>query len=147
MEMKKTSSDTQLLVEKLKNGVSLSDLTPSSLPSLPACLNEFMGKKDISTDVLAGLAVVNRASLYKVFKGEMQLKRDTLLRIARALERDFDETQLLLKCGNCAALSSGRQRDRIIIDGILKNKSIDDINLQLQAENLLNLFGTLSSPT
>ena len=46
---------------------------------------------------------------------------------------------VLLKSGNCAALSASRPRDLIIMDGIINKKYFDDINNVLIEKGLTDL--------
>lgn len=110
------------------------------LPSLASCLNEFLGRQRINTDVMAELAGMNRASAYKILNGEMKPSRNVLLRIALVLELSFEECQILLKCGERAALSASRPRDLVLMDAVINRHSIDDVNQQLQQNKFLDLY-------
>lgn len=133
---------TEYIVKKLqKNEISLDDLiNDTRLPSLSGCLNELMGKRDISTEVTAELAGINRASLYKIMSGDMNPSRNTLLRLGLALQISFEEMQVLLKCGNCAALSGSRKRDILLINAVIKKQSIDDVNQSLIDNGFMSLY-------
>ena len=136
-------TQTELIAQKLKDGsYSLEELTHQvALPSLPSCLNEFMGRRGISTDALAGLAVMNRASLFKVMNGGMKPSRNVLIRLALALQLTCEEAQVLLKCGNCAALSAGRPRDVILMHAIIHQRSMDEVDRYLTSQGMMGLFG------
>lgn len=119
----------------------MEDLTRRvSLPSLPSCLNEFMGRRNVSTDALAGLAVMNRASLFKVMNGGMKPSRNVLIRLALALGLTCEETQVLLKCGNCAALSGSRPRDIVLMNAVIHQEAIDDVEKYLNERGFMSLF-------
>lgn len=133
---------TELIAQGLENNrFALDDLIHQvKLPSLAGCLNEFLGKRRMNTDAMAELAGMNRASAYKILNGEMKPSRNVLLRIALVLELSFEETQVLLKCGERASLSASRPRDLLLMDGVINRRSIDDVNLQLQQNGFLDLY-------
>ncbi len=109
--------------------------------SLQGFLNTVMGRRGVSTDALAGLAELNRASLYKILGGVTKHpQRNVLLRLALALQMSFDETQQLLRYGGRATLSGGRARDIIISDGIINGRAIDEVNARLQSHYFLDLY-------
>lgn len=133
--------NTIAVVDLIKQGYSIEELAKKAkLPSLSDCLNEMMGKKDIPVQVTAGMADINPATLHKIISKKMVPSRNVLLRIAFALEMSFEETQVLLKSGNCAALSGNRQRDLDIIDGIVNQKSFDEVNEILKKHGHTDLY-------
>lgn len=133
--------NTVTIVDLIKQGYSIEELAKKAqLPSLADCLNEMMGKRDLSVQVTAGIADLNPATLHKIIAKKMAPSRNVLLRIAFALEMSFEETQILLKSGNCAALSGSRTRDLYIIDGIENGKTYDEVNNALQAHGLGDLY-------
>ena len=107
--------------------------------SISEVLNGFLGKKNMSVEVLAGLADLNPASIYKIINGQRNPGRNALLRIAISLALNIDETQSLLKNGNCAALSGTRPRDVIIMHGIKNEQYLDEINETLKNKNFPDL--------
>lgn len=98
---------------------------------------------DKSVEVIAGLADLNKTTLYRILNGEMNPKRNVLLRLSRVLNMDLDETQDLLKCGNVATLSGTRPRDILIMDGILSGKDLTDISGILKEHALPDLFSKI----
>ena len=123
------------------------DISPTTLisrlpqKSLKGYLLGLMGKRGVSTDALAELAALNRASLYKILNGTTRHpQRNVLLRLALALRLSFSETQTLLNCGDCAPLSGNRARDIIVSNGIIKNSSIEEVNSHLQMHGLTDLY-------
>ena len=135
------SLNTVAIVELIRNGESIEDLIgQAKLPSLAACLNEMMARKGYSTAVTADMADINPASLHKIMTKKMAPSRNVLLRIAFSLEMDFDETQVLLKSGNCAALSANRKRDLYIIQGIESKTPYDEVNEILRKNDLSDLY-------
>lgn len=133
---------TEMIVEKLKkNEMSVDELIENiKLPSLSDYLNQMIGKKDITIETLCGLAAISRTTFYRIVNGKMKPSRNLLIRISLVLEISYEETQLLLKCGNCASLSGTRPRDVILINGILHHMDIDQINQKLEEKGYLNLY-------
>lgn len=134
---------TEMMEKELQNQVSASELVQFAAPqSLSSYLNHLMGMRNLSTDVLAELSALNRASLYKILNGSTKMpQRNVLLRLALTMQISFQETQQLLKCGGRATLSGNRGRDIIISDGIIHKKGIEDINERLKRYNFLDLYG------
>lgn len=138
---KQNYSQTEMIVRMIHEGHSLEELAKTTkLPSLASCLNEMMGRKRMTVEAAAGLADLNTATVHKIMAHKINPTRNTLLRLALALEASFDETQILLKSGNCAALSGSRQRDLYIIDGIESKKTFDVVNEALRAHGFLDLY-------
>lgn len=136
------SLNTQAMENELRREVSPTELI-GRLPqeSLQGCLNQYMGRAGISTDALAELAALNRASLYKILNGATrQPQRNVLIRLALVLRLSFDETQTLLRRGGRAAISGSRARDIIISDGIINHRSIDEVNRRLQTHYFIDLY-------
>ncbi len=136
-------SKTRAMENALRQDISptelIGDLAKNSLHSY---LVGLMGKRGITTDALAELAALNRASLYRILNGTTRHpQRNVLIRLALVLRLSFDETQQLLHYGGCAQLSGNRARDIIISNGIIKNSTIDDVNAHLQAHYFLDLYG------
>ena len=108
-------------------------------PTIAGVLNELLGKRNKTVDALAELSGMNPATIYRFMNNERNPSRNALLRIAITLELSISETQVLLKSGNCASLSASRERDLIIMDGIVNKKYFDDINQALIDKNLTDL--------
>ena len=133
--------NTIAVVDMMKQGYSIEEITKKvKFPSLSSCLNEMMGRRDISVQVTAGMADINPATLHKIISKKMVPSRNVLLRIAFALEMSFEETQVLLKSGNCAALSGNRQRDLDIINGIVNKETFDEVNEALKKHGHPDLY-------
>lgn len=132
---------TEMAINLLKEGKSVDLIVKEArLPSLGAYLFTFICRKDISIQAAAELAGLNRVTLHRILNGEMNPRRNVLLRLSRVLELDLDETQKLLKCGNCASLSGSKPRDVYIMDGILHGRGIADIDEELTENGLSGLF-------
>lgn len=134
-------SPTEIAIDLIKRGKSLNTvIQEAKLPTLSAYLFEFICKKNISVDTVAGLADLNKTSLYRILNGEMNPRPNVLIRLSRVLDMDIEETQKLLKCGNCASLSGSKPRDVYIMDGIIHNRTITEISDILTEHSLPDLF-------
>ena len=105
-------------------------------PSVSSVLDEFMSKKNLSIDALADMSGVNSAVIYRIINEQRNPSRNILLRIAMALALSVEETQVLLKSGNCAPLSAARERDLIIMDAIIHGKNYDGVNELLVSKQM-----------
>lgn len=145
MYTQKNESPTEMAAGLFAKGYSAEEVKKImaeekiTYPSLTGVLNEFIGKKNISVDVLGDLSGINPATIYRFMNKERNPSRNTLLRIAITLQVTLEETQVLLRAGNCSALSASRERDLIIMDGIINEKSFIDINDALLERNMLDL--------
>lgn len=138
---KNITPNTTMIVDMIRRGeLDPTKAFPFKLPTLSACLNEFMGQRGLSSDALAGLAGINRATVFKILGDKMKPSQEMLVSFALVLELSFEQTQTLLKCGNCSALSGMRQRDAIIIKGITEHQPLDDVDEALRALGLRGLI-------
>ena len=77
-------------------------------------LNELMNEKNITVAQVAKNSGIGEY-VYKIFNGERNAKRDTLVAISFGMHLTFEETQLLLRIAKFAILDSRDRRDGIII--------------------------------
>ena len=110
-------------------------------PTFAGVLNELMGKKDLTVDIVAGEAEIDPATIYRCMNGQRNPSRNALLRIALAMELSMDETQKLLKSGNCSSLSITRDRDLVIMDGLINKRDFLQVNAALEAKGFADLNG------
>ena len=131
---------TQLCVEALKKGGSLSDIPKEYIPSLTEVLNANLGKTNRTIKAIAELAGINNASIHKMLNNELHPTRNTLLRLALVMNLSFEDTQVLLKAGNRSLLSGSRERDRIIMRGIVQNRALGSVCDELACCGFSDLF-------
>jgi len=132
-------SATELVLENIRNGASPEQISVEEV-SLSNYLNYLLGRRDIPLSILAELAGINRATLYKILSGSIKPSRNLMLRLGMELGTTYDEMQNLLKLSNCAALSGSRRRDVFIINAIINHQSIgvlDDILMKNNLESIL----------
>ena len=132
---------TEMAISRLKNGTPVTKiLQETRSPTLGDYLFEFLCKNNRSTETIAGLAGLNKSSLYRILNAEVCPQRNVLLRLSRIVNMNLSETQKLLKLGNLASLSGSNPRYIVIIDGILRNLDIVDINNNLTKNGFSDLF-------
>ncbi len=139
---KKPGINTEIMENALRREVPATELI-GKLPksSLQSYLTGLIGRKGISTDAVAELAALNRASLYRILNGSTRHpQRNVLLRLALVLGLSFRETQELLRHGGRAALSGSRARDIILSDGIIRGYGISEVNAHLRAHCFVDLY-------
>lgn len=133
--------NTEFAASQLKKGIPLAQvLKESRSVSIGDYLYRFLSKTDRSVETIAGLAGLNKSSLYRILNAETTPQRNVLLRLSRILSMDFPETQMLLKIGKHATLSGSNPRDIIIMEGIIKNLDIMDISSNLARMGHTDLF-------
>lgn len=135
------SGPTEIAVSRLKGGTSVTQLLhEANGPALGDYLFQFLCKTPRSVETIAGLAGLNKSSLYRILNAEVSPQRNVLLRLSRVLGMNLSETQKLLKIGDLASLSGSSPRDIVIIDGILRELDIIDINNRLEKNGFSDLF-------
>jgi hypothetical protein len=135
------SGPTEIAVSRLKGGTSVTQLLhEANGPALGDYLFQFLRKTPRSVETIAGLAGLNKSSLYRILNAEVSPQRNVLLRLSRVLGMNLSETQKLLKIGDLASLSGSSPRDIVIIDGILRELDIIDINNHLEKNGFSDLF-------
>ena len=136
----KRKSLTNIYVNILKNGGTISDLPKEKTPSLTEVLNGYLGRTSKPIKTVAELAGLNNASMHKILGGEMHPSRNTLLRLSLVMELSFEDTQALLKAGNRSMLSGSRNRDLIIMEGIIQRQGLGSVNAALTRQGFGDLF-------
>lgn len=132
---------TQAAIEQLRKGIPLTKvLREADSRTAGDYLYLFLTKSSKSVEAIAGLADLNKSSLYRILNGETSPQRNVLLRLSRILGMDLTETQQLLKLGGHATLSGSNSRDIVIISGILKEQDIMDISDMLSRNGFADLF-------
>ncbi len=106
------------------------------LKSVPSLLNTYMGKHNLSTDVLFESVGLNRATGYRIMNGQRRASRDVLISLALELALDYEQTQQLLKVGRWAPLSPRDVRDGLILHGVTHKKGLGDTDVILSDAGL-----------
>lgn len=107
---------------------------------LDGFISDYKEKTGLSISELARKADIDQANLHKILDRKRNPERNTIIRIAMALELSFNDTQILLKSGNCSLLSPSRESDLIIMQTIIKNESCSS-NDKITWEELDDLLG------
>ena len=110
-----------------------------TFPTIAGVLNEMLGKKNMSVDVLAGFAGVDPSTIHRFLERTRNPSRNMLIKLALAMELSLEEAQVLIKSGNCSALSGTRPRDLSIMDGIINKRNYVEVNRSLEEKGFPNL--------
>ena len=110
--------------------------TIASMKPLHIVLNEHMGKRSLSTDVLFERIGASRSFGFRVMSGTRRPGRNTIISLAVELSLGYDETQALLKSGRVAQLTPRDERDLILLFGILHRLQLGEINDMLDANQM-----------
>ena len=134
---------TQELLDGLKNADDIKaflDLHEQDFlsQSLIDYLNELMNEKNITVAQVAKNSGIGEY-VYKIFNGERNAKRDTLVAISFGMHLTFEETQLLLRIAKFAILDSRDRRDGIIIYALMHGLSIFECDDLLNNDNLITM--------
>lgn len=132
-------SPTEAVLQDIRNGASPDQIHVDDT-SLSSYLNYLLGRRDIPLSILAELAGINRATLYKILSGNIKPSRNLMIRLCLELQASYEETQTLLKLSNCAALSGTRRRDVFIINAIVNRHSVGILEDELLAHNLESIL-------
>ena len=127
---------TQELLDGLKNADDIKaflDLHEQDFlsQSLIDYLNELMSEKNITVAQVAKNSGIGEY-VYKIFNGERNAKRDTLVAISFGMHLTFEETQF-------AILDSRDRRDGIIIYALMHSLSIFECDDLLNNDHLITL--------
>lgn len=110
-----------------------------TFPTITEVMSDFMKSKDISVRDISNLSDMNQATIHRILNKERNPGRNVILRIAIAMALNIQETQILLKSGNCAQLSVIRKRDLVIMEGIAQEKDYETINETLKEKGMPDL--------
>lgn len=135
MDKTQNYSATEIVLEGIRNGASPEQIQVDDA-SLSNYLNYLLGRRNIPLSILAELAGINRATLYKILSGTTKPSRNLIIRLCLELQTSYDEAQTLLKLSSCAALSGTRKRDVFIINAIVNHQSAGILEDQLVKNNL-----------
>ena len=110
-----------------------------AFPTIAGVLNEMLGKKNMSVEMLAGFSGMDPSTIHRILNRTRNPSRNGLIKLALALSLTLEETQVLIKSGNCSALSGTRLRDLVIMDGIINKSNYFDVNKALTEKGLDSL--------
>lgn len=129
------------LVSMLESGeLTFDQLNLIKIPSFTQCLNDLILSTDISVEVIANRAGMNKTSLYKALSGDLLPVRETILCIASVLDLNMSQTQLLLKTANRGELTPRNERDQLIMKGLMGHLALGDIDDSLRKAGMQPLL-------
>ena len=151
--MKSSITDTMFSlyqrIKEMKKGSidGLDDIisTIQNRNSAGVYLNDFILRRGISIDVVAGLPCMTKQNLWKITKGKVkQPRRNALLCLSRVLHMNYNETQELLKRAKHAPLNKRDKRDTCIYKCIIEDEDIADIDELLESHGYIGISSSIS---
>ena len=107
---------------------------------LSEALADLLKKKGITRSQAIKKSMINTIYGQQIFAGSKTPSRDKLLLLAFGMNLTFEETDILLKQQGYPRLYAKRQRDAIIIYGLMHKTSLMDINTLLFENELETLI-------
>lgn len=128
---------TEQLLEWVRDAHTLERFYEKAGDNLPnsttaAYLSELLAARGLSRQKVIEAANLERSSGYLIFSGKRNPKRDTLLRIALAMQLAPAEAQRLLKIAQRGELYPKNRRDAAILFCIHHKMSLFDAELLLE---------------
>ncbi len=107
--------------------------------NVPDLLNAMFLKANLTKAELARRSGVSTVYLHQLFAGKRSPSRDRLICLSIGLAAPVEETQALLRRSGFAELYAKDRRDAIILYGITRSLSLDEVNdlLFSKGENTL----------
>lgn len=106
-------------------------------------LDQLIIKYDKKAAKLSEEAGLTRSYVGHIINGKREPSRDAIIAICLAMKATLEELQTLLKYTGHAPLYVRRKRDVIIWFGIMKGKSIVEIDIDLHEHGYKTFFKTL----
>lgn len=136
---------TQNLMESLRSNQELKavlDQNASDFIAKPLCetLAALLKEKDLSRSEAIRGSMLNTIYGQQIFAGTKTPSRDKLLAIAFGMNLNFEETDTLLKQQGYARLYPRKERDAVIIYGLLHKLSLLDTNTLLYENDMETLL-------
>lgn len=106
-------------------------------------LDKLMVKYEQKAATLSEAAGLHRSFVGNILNGRKEPSRDSIIAICLAMKATLEELQTLLKFTGHAPLYVRRKRDVIIWFGIMKKKTIVEIDIDLHERGYKTFFKTL----
>jgi len=131
---------TEELLNELMDSVTLEfiEKLPQRKVSLPQRLNELLIQKHLKKSDVIRRSKLNTTFAYQIFSGDRNASRNKILQLALAMGLNLKETQDLLRISGVNELYCKDRRDAIIIFGITKGMTLEQI------DDTLYKFGELT---
>lgn len=132
MNEKKTEELLNIL-NKINNPSNLDSYLNETIKNcsnldLPDFFNKICIEKNIKRSTLINNAGINRTYGYQILNGSKKPSRNKILQLCIAAKLNLEDTQKALTLGNSGKLYPKNSRDSIIIFGINKGISLDELN-------------------
>lgn len=137
-ERDKQGMDTQELLRMIQSSSSLDAMICDHYdhikdPDLATYLKEMLNAHSCKIPQVVRQTVLSKSFVYQIFNGSRCPDRDTLLKIAFAMELTFEETQRLLTISQRGLLYSKIRRDAAIVFCLQKKCTLMDTSELLES--------------
>lgn len=132
--MKMLSTEESLETYFMKNKEELLDI------SLPDYLSSLLIKYHISKNEVIRRSYLNQIYGYQIFAGTKSPSRDKLISIIFGFQLHLDDAQRMLKIGGANELYPRKRRDSIVIFGLNKKltvQELDDLLFEMGEDTLI----------
>ncbi len=139
--MKKSTGELFELLKASPNVESYLQREADSLrvPALHELLESFLEQKQMKKSRCIAASGIQREYGYQIFSGKRMPERDKIVALCLAMRLSPEETDILLRAGAHHNLYPRSRRDSILINALLKGKTVMDVNglLYEQGEKIL----------
>lgn len=143
MTEKQKKTDSLLL--ELKHTAQIEDYLSANRADLRPerftdAINRLFLAQGRSKSEVARAAGVSDIYLYQIFSGQRRPSRDRLVCICLGMRLGEEDTQQLLRCCGHSPLYAREPRDAILLHGILRGKTVQELNRLLLDQQLSPLI-------
>lgn len=136
---------TTELLRELKQTAQIEDYLNTNQAELQfegfaGAINRVFQAQGRSKSEVARAAGISDIYLYQIFSGLRRPSRDKLICICLGMQTSEEDTKRLLRCCGYSQLYAREPRDAIILHGILRGKTVQDVNQLLLEQDLLPLI-------
>ena len=123
-------------LRKTKDLASYVATLDSAPPTLAQCLTRLLEKKGLKRSKVVAAANINCTFGYQIFVGQRRASRNKLLALCVAMGTDLDEADCVLRSGGVNGLYEADRRDAIIMYGLMRGRTLQQVEEDLYAFGL-----------
>ena len=140
-DLSKRKDSTDVLLDGIFKASALEDFVKTNedalqLPTLPEYLDALCRQKKIMRAEIVRRAGIDRSFGFQIFQGVKNPSRDKVIQLAVGFELGYEETQVLIKIAQKAALYPRIKRDAAIIYCLNKHLSFTDVQAVLSGMDM-----------
>ena len=99
--------------------------------TLSQCLTGLLEQKGLKRPQVIAAARINGTFGYQIFVGQRHASRNKLIALCIALETTVEEANAVLRSGGVNELYGGDRRDAVIIYGLMRGHTLEEIEQNL----------------